>query len=427
MRIAIVGYGTAGQALAALLAHDDHRLDVFERAPVLGPVGAGILLQPTGLWVLWQMGLLGEALKYGAPVRRLFGDTATGRPVMDMRYTTLDPRLAGLGMQRGALFQLLKMAWPDADKVRCGHDIVSISEDGRWLTDDTGLRHGPYDLVVIANGSASKLRDIMGRHRLNRPYPWGALWCLLPQGDWPHVSDLRQRYRAARRMMGLLPVGSRPDNPEPQLSFFWSLPVASIESWREHGLSAWHQEASALWPEATPLLTHITDPGILMQASYRDAVLKRWQRAPVVLLGDAAHAMSPQLGQGVNMALMDALALRDALRSGDSTEEALVLYERERQAHAHIYQFWSRWLTPLFQSERDMAAWLRDLTFIPMARLPISRGQMLRVLTGTQKGWFGQLRLSVEFLDALGAAFAEPTLETATSPARRFPLSVGSP
>ena len=354
------------------------------------------------------MGLLGEALKYGAPVRRLFGDTATGRPVMDMRYAALDPRLAGLGMQRGALFQLLKTAWPDADKVRCGHDIVSISEDGRCLSDDTGLRHGPYDLVVIANGSASKLRDILGPHRLDRPYPWGALWCLLPQGDWPHIADLRQRYRAARRMMGLLPVGGRPDNPAPQLSFFWSIPAADILRWQEQGLGAWHEEAATLWPEAAPLLTHITDPGILMQASYRDAVLKRWQRAPVVLIGDAAHAMSPQLGQGVNMALMDAMALRDASRMDATPEAALAHYERGRQAHAHIYQFWSRWLTPLFQSERDMAAWLRDATFIPMAKLPISRGQMLRVLTGTQKGWFGRLKLPPDFLEALGAAFADP-------------------
>jgi 2-polyprenyl-6-methoxyphenol hydroxylase-like FAD-dependent oxidoreductase len=310
--------------------------------------------------------------------------------------------------------------------VRCGHDIVSISEDGRCLTDDAGERHGPYDLVVIANGAASKLRDVMGPHRLNRPYPWGALWCLLPQGDWPYIADLRQRYRAARRMMGLLPVGSRPDNPKRQLSFFWSLPVASIERWREQSLAAWHEEATALWPEAAPLLTHITDAGVLMPASYRDAVLKHWQRAPVVLIGDAAHAMSPQLGQGVNMALMDAMALRDALRSEARPEDALALYERERRAHAHIYQFWSRWLTPLFQSERDMAAWLRDLTFIPMARLPISRGQMLRVLTGTQKGWFGQLRLPSEFLDALGSAFAESAIAPPTSPVQRFPLSVGS-
>ena len=409
MHIAIVGYGTSGQALAALLAQDDHRIEVFERAPVLGPVGAGILLQPTGLLVLWQMGLLGEALKYGAPVRRLFGDSASGRPVMDMHYAALDPRLAGLGMQRGALFQLLKSAWPNAEAVRCGHDITAISDDGHHLIDDTGHRHGPYDLVVIANGSASKLRDMLAPHRMDRPYPWGALWCLLPQGDWPHVEDLRQRYRAARRMMGLLPVGSRPDNPVRLLSFFWSIPAADIPRWREQGLAAWHEEAAALWPDAAPLLTHISDAGILMQASYRDAVLKRWQRAPVVLIGDAAHAMSPQLGQGVNMALMDAMALRDALRAEPGPEAALARYERERQAHAGIYQFWSRWLTPLFQSERDTAAWLRDLTFIPMAKLPVSRGQMLRVLTGTQKGWFGKLRLPEEFLDALGMAFAHPS------------------
>jgi len=408
VHIAIVGYGTAGQTLAALLAQDDHHIDVFERAPVLGPVGAGILLQPTGLSVLWQMGLLGEALTYGAPVERLYGDTPAGKPVMDLHYVALDRRLAGLGMQRGALFQILKSAWPNADRVRCAHDIVAISEDGRRLTDDAGATHGPYDLVVIANGAASKLRDVMGEHQLNRPYPWGALWCLLPQGDWPHISDLRQRYRAARRMMGLLPVGSRPDNPARQLSFFWSLPAASVERWRADGLAAWHAEAAALWPEAAPLLTHITDAGVLMQASYRDAVVKRWQRAPVVLVGDAAHAMSPQLGQGVNMALMDAMALRDAIRSEPRIEDALGRYERERRAHAHIYQFWSRWLTPLFQSERDMAARLRDLTFIPMAKLPVSRGQMLRVLTGTQKGWFGRLRLPTDFLDALGAALAQP-------------------
>ena len=53
LHIAIVGYGTAGQAAALLLARDGHRVEVFERAPEPGPVGAGFLLQPTGLQVLW--------------------------------------------------------------------------------------------------------------------------------------------------------------------------------------------------------------------------------------------------------------------------------------------------------------------------------------------------------------------------------------
>lgn len=99
--VAIVGYGTAGQAAAVLLSRDGHRVEVFERAPHPGPVGAGFLLQPTGLHVLWTMGLLDDALVHGARIERLYGETTAGRAVMDMRYRELEPRLFGLGMQRG--------------------------------------------------------------------------------------------------------------------------------------------------------------------------------------------------------------------------------------------------------------------------------------------------------------------------------------
>ncbi len=124
--IAIVGYGTAGQSLAVLLSRDGHRVQVFERAPRPGPVGAGFLLQPSGLQVLWRMGLLPQVLAHGAAVRRLYGETPCGRAVMDMRYAGLDARLHGVGMQRGALFSLLDAAWEPGDALhvdrgaRCG-------------------------------------------------------------------------------------------------------------------------------------------------------------------------------------------------------------------------------------------------------------------------------------------------------------------
>ena len=92
------------------------RYEVFERAAEPGPVGAGFLLQPTGLQVLWQMGLLPAALEYGAPVTRLYGETIQGRGVMDMRYRRLDARMHGLGMQRGALFTLLADAWEGSSR-----------------------------------------------------------------------------------------------------------------------------------------------------------------------------------------------------------------------------------------------------------------------------------------------------------------------
>lgn len=401
--IAIVGYGTAGQALALLLSRDGHRVEVFERAPRLGPVGAGFLLQPTGLRVLWKLDLLAQVMAHGRRVNRLYGETPCGRAVMDMRYARLDPGLSGLGMQRGALFTVLAQAWPDRTQVRQGVTITGVDEDTGRLRDHEGRRHGPYDLVIAADGAASQLRQRTGQVQRDARYPWGALWCLLPEDDWPWPDELRQRYVAARKMIGMLPVGTRPDDDTPRVSFFWSLPIADFERWHAQGLDAWKHEVAAIWPQAEARLAGIDDPACLARASYRDAAVRHWSRGRLVLAGDAAHAMSPQLGQGVNMALMDALALRDALRGDDALDALLARYQRQRQAHVGIYQFWSRWLTPIFQSHRDWIARGRDLAFLPLGRLPWGSRHMLRILSGTQHGWMGHLGLEPEFLAALAA------------------------
>lgn len=399
--IAIIGYGTAGQAAALLLARDGHRVEVFERAPELGPVGAGFLLQPTGLQVLWDLGLLPGVMAYGRRVNRLYGETPCGRAVMDMRYAGLDARLFGLGMQRGALFSLLADAWAEHGEVHRGHAIEDVSDDTRRIRDQQGRWHGPFDLVIAADGSASKLRGATNAVKREAVYPWGALWRLVPQGDWAWGDELRQRYVAARKMIGLLPVGTRPGDDTPRLSFFWSLPIADFDAWRTRGLPAWRDEVAQLWPEVDACLADTVDPDQLARASYRDVTLRQWHRDRLVVLGDAAHGMSPQLGQGVNMALMDALALRDALRGQDDVPAALGAYQRERQAHVGVYQFWSRWLTPIFQSDLDWVARARDIAFLPAGRLPGGRGHMLRVLSGTQHGFFGTLRLKSGFLAAL--------------------------
>lgn len=400
LRIAIVGYGTAGQAAAALLARDGHRTEVFERVPNPGPVGAGFLLQPTGLQVLWEMGLLQAALSHGARIGRLYGENARGRAVMDMRYARLDPRLFGLGLQRGALFSMLQAVWEGDRVLRAGIRIEDVDDAGRNLRDDTGAWHGPYDLVVVADGSGSALRSRIGRVRMDRVYPWGALWRLVPSAGWEWPNELRQRYVAARKMIGLLPVGTALDDATPRLSFFWSLPTADFETWHSRGLPAWLEEVAGIWPEARACLDGV-EAGSLARASYRDAVLRDPYRGRAVLIGDAAHAMSPQLGQGVNMALMDALALRDALREEAGIEAALRRYAALRGRHVAVYQFWSRWLTPLFQSDRDVAAWARDIALKPLGDLPGGRGHMLRVLSGLQQGFFGKLTLRPEFLRAL--------------------------
>ena len=401
LRIAIVGYGTGGQASALLLSRDGHQVEVFERAPVLGPVGAGFLLQPIGLAVLWEMGLLDAVMGHGAVVSRLYGENTNARPVMDMRYRDLDPRLFGLGLQRGALFGLLDAAWQEGRTIHCGATVITVDAEQGQLTLADGRVHAGFDLIIVADGAASRLRGQVATASLDRPYPWGAQWCLVDQGDWPDRDELQQRYVGARRMAGMLPVGTRPGDPVPKLSFFWSVPLSVLDR-NATDPDQWRADVAKVWPQAAERLHRTDIPGGLASARYRDAVHRTWSRGCAVLLGDAAHAMSPQLGQGVNMALLDARSLRNALRCAHSIPEALGAYQEDRRHHIRIYHFWSRWLTPLFQSERDLVAWGRDRVFHPMSRLPLGRGQMLQVLTGIRRGWWGKHALPPEFLEALG-------------------------
>jgi 2-polyprenyl-6-methoxyphenol hydroxylase-like FAD-dependent oxidoreductase len=387
MRIAIVGYGTGGQAAAIFLSRDGHEVEVFERSDVLKPVGAGFLLQPTGLSVLAALGLRDAALARGARIERLHGANAQDRAIMDMCYADHARDSFGLGMTRGALFSLLHVACADVP-IHTGIRIANMSDDGRGLIDDAGNEYGAFDLIIAADGANSALRTSTKIARRDPAYPWGAMWCLLPADGWPHASELRQRYDGTRTMLGVLPVGTRPEHGGRWLTFYYSLPGARVDAFDGAALAAMHADVARLWPELAERTRAILDVTQLNRARYRDVALRKAWRDRVVFIGDAAHGMSPQLGQGVNMALLDAQALADALRTHTNVEHALAHYARKRASHVAVYQWLSRWLTPLFQSDLAMLGTLRDRAFGPFGQMPFARREMLKILTGTKHGWF---------------------------------------
>jgi 2-polyprenyl-6-methoxyphenol hydroxylase-like FAD-dependent oxidoreductase len=307
---------------------------------------------------------------------------------MDMRYADYKPDHFGLGMTRGSLFTLLRDAYPDATRIHTGVCIEAIVE-GNLLHDSEGHAHGPFDLIIAADGTHSRLRQSApALVRRQSVYPWGAMWCLLPAEGWPYGDELQQRYAGAREMIGLLPVGQRADHDGRWLTFFFSLPGEQVDAFDMVALERLRERVAVLWPEVLPLLAHIESPQQLNRARYRDVVLRSPVQGRVVFIGDSAHAMSPQLGQGVNMALLDAEALADAVAGHQHIDDALHQFQQQRRAHLAVYQRLSRWLTPLFQSERDGLARLRDLALGPLGRLPLARGQMLKILTGTKKAWW---------------------------------------
>ncbi len=395
LKIGIVGSGTSGLAAAAFLTRDGHDVTLFERFDSPRPVGAGLLLQPTGLACLARLGLDETALDAGARIDRLYGEDADGSVIFDLAYSNLRPHLFGLGIHRGALFSLLydevmRLGVP----VRTACEIVDteIEAGSRHLVDADGGRHGPFDLVVDASGMRSRLRDPHGTVCRNRPFRYGAVWGVCDDpGQAFGGESLQQRYDGAGVMIGMLAIGRRPADGREAVTFFWSLPVASYDQWRQDGLDPWKARVIGYWPELAPFMEQFRTVDDLTFAAYSDTIMKRWHAERIVFIGDSAHCTSPQLGQGANLGLIDALTLSLSLRGAGSLDEALLRHTKARKSHVTFYQLASRWLTPFFQSDSRALAWLRNRSFGLLCRTPYVKTEMLRTLAGIKTGPFGTL------------------------------------
>jgi 2-polyprenyl-6-methoxyphenol hydroxylase-like FAD-dependent oxidoreductase len=140
-------------------------------------------------------------------------------------------------------------------------------------------------------------------------------------------------------------------------------------------------------------------------ASYADVTLRERHAERIVFIGDAGRVTSPQLGQGANLALIDAAVLADCLRKQSTLAAALAAYAEQRRAHTRFYSYASRWLTPFFQSDSRIAALVRDLTFPIAGKVPYVRREMVRTLCGMKTGLFTHLDPGQWHPDyALGAA-----------------------
>lgn len=393
LRVAVVGAGTAGPAAALFIARQGHRVTLFERVPEPTAIGAGIVIQPTGIAVLRELGLAERVLARGAPIRRLLCQTAEGKPVVDLRYETFMLGLCGYGLHRGVLFETLFQALRSEPNVtvRLGVDVAGLEHRPECvdLYDSKESFLGSFDLLVICDGARSKLRQQSGLRHSVKQYPWGALWFVAEDRAQVFRDVLFQVVNGSRRLYGLLPTGVGPEGSTThRVSLFWSIRADLVDEWRAGGLGPWKQEVLAYAPSAQFALDQIQSPDQLLFSGYHDVVMERWHDRRVVCLGDAAHAMSPQLGQGCNLALMDAHALATCLGRATTVDAALELYTESRREHLSWYQFSTRWLTPFFQSDHDALGVLRDWLMPPACKIPWVGRQMVESMCGVSMGPF---------------------------------------
>lgn len=377
--IAIAGCGPCGMAAALLLHRAGHSVTLFERFDAPRPVGSGLMLQPTGMAVLAELGLLDEVKRHGSRIDRLFGK-AGQRVVLDVHYAALKRQAAfGIGIHRASLFAILHDAVLRAGiTVRTNHEITGSEAIGarRGLCLN-GERSAPFDFVVDALGTRTPLAPPTGRR-----LAYGALWASLdwPQGQRFDAHTLEQRYERASIMAGVLPIGTPPEMQAPKAAFFWSIRADRLVSWRDAGLIRWKEQVVTLWPACAPLLDQISDPGQLTFATYAHRTLASPAEPALIHIGDAWHSASPQLGQGANMALLDAWALARGLEDADSVDEGIRRAIALRRRHVLVYQWLTALFTPVYQSDSKLLPFVRDRLVGPLSKLwPATRIQAAMV------------------------------------------------
>jgi len=355
MRVIIIGAGIGGLTAALALKQNGIDVDVYERSPVLTDVGAGISLWPNALKALYQLGLR-PALD-GVSFVSIDG-AVRSRDGTVLSRTTADQFIARLGLpvvvfHRADLLAVLVDAARDVP-IHTGHESRDVEQDASGVT--VRFANGACargDVLIGADGLRSVVRDRLGVPGALKYSGYTAWRGIAP---FETAGLMAGETLGAGQRFGLAPIhGNR---------VYWYATDNVPEGLREPPLETKTtlMRLFADWHQPIPELIRSTgEDAILRNDMYDRDPVEQWGSGRITLLGDAAHPMTPNLGQGACQAIEDALVLARHLSSGADVESSLRRYESERIPRTRSVVIASRRVGALFQIESRAFCRLRDL------------------------------------------------------------------
>jgi 2-polyprenyl-6-methoxyphenol hydroxylase-like FAD-dependent oxidoreductase len=357
----VIGGGIGGLATAAGLSQMDWRVTVFEQAPRLAPVGAGITLAPNAVRALDRLGV-GDVLRERSVATGAAGlRTASGRWLLRTTVDQLTARqgLPAYALHRADLHDMLLDAAGEAE-LRTGHHVTGVTSKTNGAevsyTADGGEGTASAELVVAADGVHSVTRHTLHPHHPPPAYAGYITWrgVAPAEGAPSGTPGLTESWGRGHRF-GIVPLADG--------RVYWFAAITGSESAHaNYGIddlakrfACWHDPIAALL-DATPADTLLRHP-----IYHLSAPLPTYGTGRVALLGDAAHAMTPDLGQGACQALEDAVVLVACAADHADVPVALAAYDRTRRARTQQLVQASARVARLANTENRGGAWLRDL------------------------------------------------------------------
>jgi 2-polyprenyl-6-methoxyphenol hydroxylase-like FAD-dependent oxidoreductase len=367
MHVVVVGGATGGSAAALFLARAGARVTLIERVARPAAVGAGIALAENGIAVLTSLGL-GPALDAARPTLGVRVTDASGRTLL----APPEPAPRALLLRRATLQTLLLDALAAEPRItrRFGAEVLAASPDGAvTVRDDAGETTLGADLVVAADGARSRVRDAGAFGARVRGTGIRYVRALVPPGLETGVEAWTPAgIFGAFAVDGGTYLYASCGTPALRAA----LDARDLDAFRR----AW---AGAYAPAGRALAAVARFDDLLVNEVVRVSCA-RWSDGRVVLLGDAAHAMAPNLGQGANSALVDAAVLLDELRRAPSLDAALAAYERRRRPAVTRVATAAARLGGLAEATHPVARALRDRVLVPIARRLTTERAMEAVL-----------------------------------------------
>jgi salicylate hydroxylase len=340
LRVAIIGGGIGGVAAANALLQRGIDARVYEQAPALKEVGAGVALHPNGVRMMRRLGFGDDVARWGARWTDPQFRHHDGRLIAPWWPSQTGERPEIYGMHRADLLQML-VSRLSPSVVHVDHRCVGFEQDeNQAVVTFANAARAVADIVVAADGIHSTLQQYVTPP--STPLPAGSLAYrgVIPAASVSWPAGMMRNWLGPGKHFLVFPVRA---NELVNYVGFVSTDTLATESWSAPGdPKALAREFAGWDPLVEAIIAQVETT--FWWGLYDREPLPRWTRGRLTLLGDAAHPMLPHVGQGANQAIEDGVALATVLATADrrNAPQALKMYERVRRERTARMQRSSR-------------------------------------------------------------------------------------